>query len=98
MRIKDDDGASSNWPMLGTSGAKDASSWAGLSRGNKLTWDVQVHTVAYETEPDDEICRGADTLCIYNLCHGICSVARVHVKGRGARVGMILRDMSCLKP
>lgn len=88
----------SNWPMLGTAGAKGASRWAGPSRGNELTWDVQVHTVAYEAEPDDEIRLGTDAVCICNLCHGLCSVARVHIKGRSTRIRMILRDMSCLHP
>jgi hypothetical protein len=98
MRIKDDDGPIRTGPCWELQGAKGASTWAGPSRGNELTWDVQAHTVAYETEPYDEIRRGTDTLCICNLCHGIGSVARVHIKGRSARVGMILRDMSCLKP
>lgn len=96
-RIKDDDGPVEQAPMLGIAGAKGASRWAGPSRGNELTWDVQVHTVAYETEPEYEIRPGTDALCVCNLCHGICSVARVHIKCRGARVGMILRGHELLE-
>lgn len=71
-------------------GAKGASRWAGPESGNELTWNVQVHAVAYETEPENEIRPRADALCVCNLCHGICSVARVHIKCRDTGVGMIL--------
>lgn len=70
--------------------SKGASRWAGPSRGNELTWDVQVHTVAYETEPDDEIRVRTDAPCVCNMRHGLRSVARVHIKGRSARVRTIL--------
>lgn len=67
-----------------------ASKRAGPSRGNELTWDVQVYTMAYEPEPDKEIRPGTDAPCVCNLRHGARSIARVHKKGRSARVRMIL--------
>jgi hypothetical protein len=67
-----------------------ASGWAGTVRGDQLTWDVQVHAMPNETEPDDEIRPGGDALCVCNLRHGICRVARVDEKGWSARLWMVL--------
>lgn len=71
-----------------------ASGWAGTARGDKLTWDVQVHAMPDEAEPDDEIRPGGDAPCICKLGHGIRRVARVDKKGRSARFWMVLRKMS----
>lgn len=73
-----------------TPGYEGASDRAG-PRGNKLAWDVQVHTMAYEPQPDEEIRPGRDAPC-GNLRHGIGGVARMNKEGRSARFWMILRD------
>lgn len=95
------------WPTLGSDGSfgevfalgislqvQGVSRWAGPIRDDKFAWDVQVHTMAYEAEPDEKIRPGSDALCVCNLRHRIRSVARVNKEGWCARLGMILRDMS----
>lgn len=55
-----------------------------MTRDDKLTWDVQVHTMAYETEPDEKICVWSYALGVCNLRHGVCSVTRVNKESRSA--------------
>lgn len=93
--LRGSDGSSGRFFVFGISlQVQGVSRWAGPVRDDQLAWDMQVHTMAYETEPDEKIQPGSDALCVCNLCHGICRVARVDKKGRYARFGMILRGMS----
>lgn len=74
---------------------QNASRWSGTILGQgELAWNVQAHTLAHQSEPDEKIRLWSDAPCIRNLTHGIRRVARVNKEGRGARFWMILRDMS----
>lgn len=61
---------------------------------DELAWDVEAHTLAHQSEPDEKIRLWGYRPCICNSSHGIRRVARVNKEGRSARFRMILRDMS----
>ena len=57
----------------------------------RLPRHLQANTIAYQSEPDEDILLGRDILPACDMCHGVRGVARMDEKRWSARFWMILR-------